>query len=97
MKSQVKELKSTLEKFMSDSMYLNMILGSQRAVYNKSGLGYKSKISHKSYISLVNRQNNNGKIPKHHIHYVNLGRVKRNFQNCNLAGTRNNLFHNHIR
>ena len=33
-----------------------MILGSQRAVYNKSGLGYKSSSTNKSFISIVTQK-----------------------------------------
>lgn len=53
-----------LEKFTSGFKYLNTILGFQRAVYNKFGLGYKSKTSHGSYICLVNMQVRKNKIVK---------------------------------
>lgn len=61
---QIEELKSKLEMFTLGSKYLNMILGSQPAMFNKFELGYKSNISHRSYISLVNRQIDSNKIVK---------------------------------
>ena len=53
LKGQVNDLKVTLEKFTLGSKGLDLILGSQRAVYNKTGLGFKS--THKSFVSLINR------------------------------------------
>ncbi|WP_211205653.1 hypothetical protein, partial [Bifidobacterium breve] len=50
------KLKTCLEKFTSGSQKLDLILNSQRTVYNKAGLGYRPKEI--SYISLVGRQSN---------------------------------------
>ena len=57
LKTQIKELKDTLERFTLGSKKLDLILGKQRAVYNKTGLGFKTKIKYKSYLSLANRNN----------------------------------------
>ena len=52
LKAQIKELKDTLERFTLGSKNLDLILGKQRASYNKSGLGFKTKTKYKSYLSL---------------------------------------------
>ncbi|MCQ7222074.1 hypothetical protein NP006_23520, partial [Salmonella enterica] len=55
LKGQVKGLKKLLERFTLGSKNLNLMLGSQRAVYNKSGLGYQTETTNKSFISIVNQ------------------------------------------
>ncbi|XP_074556829.1 uncharacterized protein LOC141812719 [Curcuma longa] len=55
LKMQVDDLRKTLEKFTSSSKYLDMILGAQRAVYNKAGLGYKPKQKEMNFMSLTSR------------------------------------------
>ncbi|XP_074575270.1 uncharacterized protein LOC141831762 [Curcuma longa] len=57
LKMQVDDLRKALEKFTSSSKYLDMILGAQRAVYNKAGLGYKPKQKEVNFMSLTSRHN----------------------------------------
>ena len=59
LKTQVKGLKGTLEWFTLGSKKLDLIFEKQRVIYNKSGLGFKTKTKYKSYMSLVNRNNRN--------------------------------------
>ncbi|XP_074557881.1 uncharacterized protein LOC141813795 [Curcuma longa] len=57
LRMQVDDLRKALEKFTSSSKYLDMILGAQRAVYNKAGLGYKPKQKEVNFMSLTSRHN----------------------------------------
>ena len=55
LKSQVDDLRCALVKFTSSSKYLDMILGAQRGVYNKAGLGFKSQDKEVKFMSLISR------------------------------------------
>ena len=57
LKNQVKDLKNTLERFSLGSKNLDLILGTQRAVYNRTGLGFKPKRKYKSYLSIIQKAN----------------------------------------
>ena len=58
LKNDVIELRACLEKFTNGSKYLDMIIRDQRAIYNKAGIGYRSKEKEVAYMSLINGTRN---------------------------------------
>ncbi|PKA65133.1 hypothetical protein AXF42_Ash013254 [Apostasia shenzhenica] len=64
LKSKIESLRRDLKVFTKGSKYLDMMLGNQRAVYNKAGIGYDSTHKEKTYTSLIVRSETNSPIKK---------------------------------
>ncbi|PKA67005.1 hypothetical protein AXF42_Ash004496 [Apostasia shenzhenica] len=64
LKSKVESLRRDLELFTKGFKYLNMMLGNQRAVYNKVGIEYDFTHKEKAYTSFIVRSRTNSSIKK---------------------------------
>lgn len=52
--NKIDDLHNTLDKFIKGMENFNLIIGNQRATYNKVGLGYELKNNAKSFGSICN-------------------------------------------